>query len=82
MEMHLWRSNPSVRFTAVLKKLINLFTSYKEGWKTDKGMIFIVLGPPDKVQRSKDREVWTYDQRGNAQNVNFTFNRRTQSICG
>jgi GWxTD domain-containing protein len=57
-----------------------LFTTYKEGWKTDKGMIYIVLGPPDKVQRSKDREVWTYDQRGNAQNVNFTFNRRNNQF--
>ncbi|PWJ55591.1 GWxTD domain-containing protein [Dyadobacter jejuensis] len=57
-----------------------LFTTYKEGWKTDKGMIFIVLGPPDKVQRSKDKEVWTYNQRGNAQNVNFTFNRRNNQF--
>ena len=57
-----------------------LFTTYKEGWKTDKGMIYIVLGPPDKVQRSKDREVWTYDQRGNAQNVNFTFNRKNNQF--
>ena len=57
-----------------------LFTTYKEGWKTDKGMIYIVLGPPDKVQRSKDREVWTYDHRGNAQNVNFTFNRRNNQF--
>ena len=57
-----------------------LFTTYKEGWKTDKGMIYIILGPPDKVQRSKDREVWTYDQRGNAQNVNFTFNRRNNQF--
>jgi GWxTD domain-containing protein len=57
-----------------------LFTTYKEGWKTDKGMIYIVLGPPNKVQRSKDREVWTYDQRGNAQNVNFTFNRKNNQF--
>jgi len=57
-----------------------LFTTYKEGWKTDKGMIYIILGPPDKVQRSKDREVWTFDQRGNAQNVNFTFNRRNNQF--
>jgi GWxTD domain-containing protein len=57
-----------------------LFTTYKEGWKTDKGMIYIVLGSPDKVQRSKDREVWTYDQRGNAQNVNFTFNRKNNQF--
>ncbi|HEV7350058.1 GWxTD domain-containing protein [Telluribacter sp.] len=57
-----------------------LFTSYKEGWKTDKGMIYIILGPPDKVQRSKDKEVWSYDQRANASNVNFTFNRRTNQF--
>ncbi len=57
-----------------------LFTTYKEGWKTDQGMIYIVLGPPDKVQRSKDKEVWTYGQRGNAQNVNFTFNRRNNQF--
>ena len=53
-----------------------LFTSYKEGWKTDKGMIFIIMGPPDRVQRSKDREVWVYAQRANFSEINFTFNRR------
>ena len=53
-----------------------LFTTYKEGWKTDKGMIFIVIGPPDRVQRSKDREVWVYGQRANFAEINFTFNRR------
>jgi GWxTD domain-containing protein len=53
-----------------------LFTSYKEGWKTDKGMIFIVMGPPDRVQRGKDREVWVYSQRANFSEINFTFNRR------
>ncbi|GAA4435409.1 hypothetical protein GCM10023091_11790 [Ravibacter arvi] len=57
-----------------------LFTTYKEGWKTDKGMIFIVLGNPDKVQRSKDREVWVYNQRGSANNINFTFNKRTNQF--
>jgi GWxTD domain-containing protein len=57
-----------------------LFTTYKEGWKTDKGMIFIVLGNPDKVQRSKDREVWVYNQRGGANNINFTFNKRNNQF--
>ncbi|GAB3332676.1 hypothetical protein GCM10027299_39450 [Larkinella ripae] len=53
-----------------------LFTTYKEGWKTDKGMIYIVLGPPDRVQRSRDREVWVYNQRANVSEINFTFNRK------
>ena len=53
-----------------------LFTSYKEGWKTDKGMIYIVMGAPDRVTRGKDREIWVYSQRANFSEVNFTFNRR------
>jgi len=36
------------------------FTSYKEGWKTDRGMIYIVFGPPDQVFKFNDREVWSY----------------------
>jgi GWxTD domain-containing protein len=67
-------------FYSRVEEANQLFTTYKEGWKTDKGMIYIVLGPPDKVQRSKDREVWSYDQRGNAQNVNFTFNRKNNQF--
>lgn len=37
-----------------------LFTSYKEGWKTDKGMIYIIYGPPDQVKRTKNDETWWY----------------------
>ncbi len=36
------------------------FTSYKEGWKTDRGMIYIIFGLPDQVYKFADREVWTY----------------------
>jgi GWxTD domain-containing protein len=36
------------------------FTSYKEGWKTDRGMIYIIFGLPDQVSKFSDREVWTY----------------------
>ncbi len=38
-----------------------LFTNYKEGWKTDKGMIYILLGIPDLVRPLDDRELWTYN---------------------
>lgn len=53
-----------------------LFTSYKEGWKTDKGMVYIILGPPNKVQRSRDREIWLYSQNQNFSEIIFTFNRK------
>jgi GWxTD domain-containing protein len=46
------------------------FTSYKEGWKTDRGMIFIIFGLPDQVYRFNDREVWTY----NSDDYEVTYN--------
>lgn len=36
------------------------FSSYKEGWKTDRGMIYIIYGIPDEVYLFDDREVWEY----------------------
>jgi GWxTD domain-containing protein len=36
------------------------FTSYKEGWKTDRGMIYLIYGEPGAVFKFADREVWTY----------------------
>jgi GWxTD domain-containing protein len=37
------------------------FASYKEGWKTDRGMVYVILGRPTEVFRFEDREVWNYD---------------------
>jgi GWxTD domain-containing protein len=53
-----------------------LFTTYKEGWKTDKGLIFSVLGPPSKIQRSRDREVWSYTQTVGSADMIFSFVKR------
>lgn len=36
------------------------FSSYKEGWKTDRGMVYIIYGAPDEVYLFEDREVWEY----------------------
>lgn len=58
-----------------------LFTSFKEGWKTDKGMVYIILGPPNKVQRSRDREVWMYAQSQNFSEIIFTFNKRPNQLA-
>jgi GWxTD domain-containing protein len=42
-------------------ELANLhFSSYKEGWKTDRGMIYIVFGAPEEVYLFEDREIWEY----------------------
>ncbi|MEX2335929.1 MAG: GWxTD domain-containing protein [Fulvivirga sp.] len=36
------------------------FTTYKEGWKTDMGMIYIIFGPPDEVKKTVEGQSWHY----------------------
>lgn len=36
------------------------FSDIQEGWKTDRGMIYIVLGPADIITKTADSEIWTY----------------------
>lgn len=44
------------------------FSHYMKGWKTDRGMVYIILGSPNNVERhpfdydSKPYEVWDYYQ--------------------
>lgn len=57
-----------------------MFTSYKEGWKTDRGMVWIIMGEPTRINRTKDKEVWTYIRNGQYSEINFTFNKRTNQF--
>lgn len=50
-----------------------LFTSYQEGWKTDRGMIYIVFGAPNRVTKRKNGEMWIYGETGNPNSTIFTF---------
>lgn len=36
------------------------FSSFKEGWMTDMGMVYVLFGPPWYVERSLDTMVWIY----------------------
>lgn len=50
-----------------------LFFSFEEGWKTDRGMIYIVFGPPDIVYRNDRGEEWVYGEEGNMRSLRFYF---------
>ncbi|MBC6368676.1 GWxTD domain-containing protein [Algoriphagus sp. AK58] len=52
-----------------------LFTDFKEGWKTDRGMVYIVMGPPQEVNFYQDREVWGYSGMDDNSKIRFTFAR-------
>ncbi|MCX6181455.1 MAG: GWxTD domain-containing protein [Bacteroidetes bacterium] len=50
------------------------FTSYREGWRTDRGMIFIIFGPPQLVFRTDEAEKWFYGaDNNNMMTEDFTF---------
>jgi GWxTD domain-containing protein len=50
-----------------------LFYSYLEGWKTDRGLIYIVYGPPNVVYRSEKGESWVYGEDRNLSSISFSF---------
>jgi GWxTD domain-containing protein len=49
------------------------FTSYLEGWKTDRGLIYVIFGKPTYVYRSKETEEWIYGEPQNRSSLRFTF---------
>ena len=49
------------------------FSSYLEGWKTDKGLIYIIYGPPNIVYQGKEMETWIYGEDRNFQSISFNF---------
>jgi GWxTD domain-containing protein len=51
------------------------FTSYKEGWKTDRGMMFIVYGPPNILTKKGNTEIWVYYRKKSREPLQFTFSR-------
>ncbi|WPP51010.1 GWxTD domain-containing protein [Catalinimonas niigatensis] len=51
-----------------------LFTTYKEGWKTGQGMVYLLYGPPDEVYRNAGEERWIYNEESNLlESLSFTF---------
>ncbi len=53
-----------------------IFSSFKEGWKTDQGMIYCVFGPPDRVFQLNDEVMeWEYRERYGLPSIRFRFYR-------
>jgi GWxTD domain-containing protein len=49
------------------------FTSYLEGWKTDRGLIYTIFGPPNIVYRNSSSEQWIYGAENNMMSLSLTF---------
>ena len=60
-----------------------LFTEHKAGWLTDRGLLYVVLGPPPSVRRLPDgTERWRYEAAGSrGEPVTFTFRPRPSTLA-
>ncbi len=61
------------KFYGRVQDVNNYFSSYVEGWKTDRGMIYLVYGPPNIVYKSSGSENWVYGEENNFNSLTFTF---------
>jgi len=79
-----WLNNSPDKTTATrtIKKYYNrvalsnmIFSTFKEGWKTDQGMILTIFGSPNKVSRKPNKEIWEYSTfKGD---IKFTFAKQS-----
>ncbi len=51
------------------------FTTHKQGWMTDRGMIYIVFGAPPIVYKFDNQEVWVYYFAQKHTYITFKFKR-------
>ncbi|MDQ7041856.1 MAG: GWxTD domain-containing protein, partial [Rhodothermus sp.] len=51
------------------------FSSIKEGWRTDRGMVYVVLGPPYFVEEQLERQIWYYTYNERDPRYMFVFER-------
>ena len=56
------------------------FSSNKEGWKTDQGMILILFGPPTRIQMTISGESWYYFAKRKSKVVEFKFAREQDAF--
>ncbi|MBF9236284.1 GWxTD domain-containing protein [Hymenobacter sp. BT683] len=61
----------------------HLFAAHKAGWLTDRGLLYVVLGPPPSVRRLYNgEERWFYSEGGvNGGPVTYTFRPRPSTFA-
>ncbi len=55
------------------------FSNMVPGWKTDRGMIYIVYGPPQNMEKTANTETWIYYIKGANNALHFTFDYKPYS---
>ena len=51
------------------------FTDISEGWKSDRGMIYLIFGNPENITRMNSKEVWSYKKTPESESPEFHFDK-------
>lgn len=49
------------------------FSSHLEGWQSDRGLIYIIYGEPNKIYKTAQLETWIYGEEQNPLSLTFRF---------
>jgi GWxTD domain-containing protein len=60
----------------------HLFSSYSEGWRTDRGIVYVIFGKPNAVYRDPGTETWIYGEERSFKSLTFTFTRNDNPFTG
>jgi GWxTD domain-containing protein len=61
------------KYYSRVKEANKLFSNFKEGWKTDRGMVYILFGEPKRIQKNVNTLVWYYSTNLEDPERTFTF---------
>lgn len=61
------------RYYGRIEQANQWFSISREGWKSDRGMIYTIFGAPTVVFHNGTSEEWTFGEAGNPMNVRFLF---------
>ncbi len=71
----LMRSGMVKNYYAAVENANLYFSESKPGWKSDRGMLYIVFGKPDFVYKNNHFEEWWYGEPGDSRSLFFRFNK-------
>jgi GWxTD domain-containing protein len=63
------------RYYGRVKEANKYYSGYTQGWKTDRGMIFIIFGPPTNIYKSQSNEIWVYGLENTPNVLRYVFNK-------
>ncbi len=63
------------RYYARVEQANRLYTVTRDGWRSDRGMLYCILGPPAEITNQLDKQTWYYDLSGNPAENTYVFQR-------